>query len=117
MLKPFIIKIFGNVSTGKSVWAQEICRRADAAGMKTMVFDHELFSFEKGFQKRLKKTIDYIKTEKPDFAVIVVGTGLNASPCFTISVDHDGYGAEPMFDLFFNPTELKHKQGANENGN
>jgi len=101
MIPPVIVTIYGNVSVGKSQFARKIEKLAIKLGMSVIVCDHKLFSFDNNFVANLQKARATIETKKPDFGIIVVGTGLDETPPFKIEIDHQGFGAVPFFELLF----------------
>ena len=98
MHEPIIVTIYGNVSSGKSPWANKIKESAIKKGFNVFFYDHHLFSFTKSFELELKKVKAIIKKENPDLGVIVIGTG-NDRSSFRIEIEPFGYSAIAVMEL------------------
>jgi hypothetical protein len=71
---PVIITISGNVSSGKSPWANKIRQKAEQNDLDVFFSDSIIFENDKSKDIKYKKTISEAKKRKCDLAIITVGT-------------------------------------------
>jgi hypothetical protein len=73
-----VITIQGPVSAMKSPMARRIKHAIETTqeGMTVAVFDHELFSFDRDFEKSRKRVYEDAKASLCNVSVVVIGTGV-----------------------------------------
>jgi len=94
-----VIKIYGNVSTGKTAYAKRIEKMAKNEGLSFYCSDHDLFTFDKNFKDNLFEIETFIKEKDFNIAVISIGTGSKGKNPFILELEN-GYDAIRFHDLF-----------------
>lgn len=92
------IIIRGTVSAGKTLLAQSIQRRAEAAGKTVFISDHSVHSWKSSFMSDLAQAIVDREDSGADVGIITINTGTGD---FALSVEfHSEIGPDDADWLF-----------------
>lgn len=97
--KPYFVLIYGNVSSGKTPWANCLIRLCEKNNIIWDISDHELFTFDKNFKKKLSKKKNQMIENKVHLGIICIGTGIERNNPFRIEIEPDMFAPLKIMDL------------------